>query len=120
MPYSTATGQLTRSSSLTLQASVVRTATANGAAVELGDKANLRLDLAVTAASGTSPSMTVKIQDSPDGSSWTDVSGGAFTAATTTTTQHLKVGPVDRFVRHVATITGTTPSFTYSVSGEAV
>ncbi len=119
MPYITGTNQLSRSKTADLQASVTRTATANGSTVEIADKANLRLDLAVTAASGTTPTLDVKIQDSPDGTTWTDVSGGTFTQATGTTTQHKKIGPVDRYVRHVATIAGTTPSFTYSVTGEA-
>lgn len=62
--------------------------------------------------SGTSPSMTVKLQDSPDGVNWTDIPSAAFTAVTATgNLQRLVVQNVGAMVRAVATITGTTPSF---------
>lgn len=97
----------------------VLTATANSQALELGDRGTLRCTLAVTAASGTTPSMTVQMQTSPDGTTWTNL-GAAYTAATGVTSQSQIFSAVDRFVRAVATITGTTPSFTFSLSGEAV
>jgi hypothetical protein len=119
MPYITGTNQLARTKDATLQASVTRTATANGTGLELADCGTLRLDFAVTAASGTTPTLDVKVQTSPDGTTWTDVSGGSFTQATGTTTQHKVISNIDRYVRHVATIGGTSPSFTYSLTGDA-
>ena len=62
--------------------------------------------------SGTSPSMTVKLQDSSDGVNWVDIPSAAFTAVTATNNfQRLVVTNVGAMVRAVATITGTTPSF---------
>ncbi len=120
MPYVMTDGRLTRGKAVTLQASTTTTTTGNGTGIELGDKPDCRLDLAVTAASGTTPTLNVKIQDSPDNVTWTDIAGATFTQATGVTTQHLKVGPCDRWVRHVATLGGTTPSFTWSLTGEAL
>ena len=93
----------------------VQTASTNGA----GDNgyagvSNVILQLAVTAASGTTPSMIVKVQDSIDGLNWNDIA--TFTAATGVTAQALRVaGPIGNTVRAISTITGTTPSFTFSV-----
>jgi hypothetical protein len=95
--------------------------TTNGAAVELGDRGSARLDLKVTASSGdTSQTLDVKIQTSPDGATWSDVA--SFTQVTTATgSQHKVFTGLDRFVRAVATVGGTgTPSFTFTVDGEAV
>jgi hypothetical protein len=72
--------------------------------------------LNVAAASGTSPSLAVKLQDSPDGVTWYDVPSGAFTAATAVGTQRLSVaGPLGNYVRASYAATGTTPSFTFDV-----
>lgn len=71
--------------------------------------------LNVSAASGTTPSMTVKFQDSPDGTNWFDIASAAFTAATGAVTQRLVVSNTAQYVRAVSTITGTTPSFTYDL-----
>lgn len=56
-------------------------------------------------------SWVVKLQDSPDDGVWTDVAAGAFTAATTATSQRLTgaVGAtLQQYVRYVATRTGGT------------
>lgn len=102
---------------LTLKGSGAETASTNGSAFELGDRRVARLLLSVTAASGTTPNLTVTVQCSADGVTW--YTSGTFTAATTTTTER-KLFMLDRFVRYSSAITGTTPSFTYSVSGETV
>ena len=77
-----------------------------------------RLDaqIEVTAASGSTPTLDVKLQDSLDGTNWTDVTSGAFTQATTTTIERITVATFDgAFVRIAWTITGGTPSFTFNV-----
>lgn len=55
-------------------------------------------------------SWVIKLQDSADNSSWSDVSGGAFTAATGATSQRLEAASTTaqlrRYVRYVATRTG--------------
>lgn len=97
---------------------VTQTATTTSATMDLASYGTARMDLHVTAATGTTPSMTVVINHSPDGTNWTAL--GSFTAATTATDQHKVFAGCDRYLQAVATITGTTPSFTYSVSGSAV
>lgn len=74
-----------------------------------------RLTLAVTAASGTTPSMTVTVETSGDGTTWTSV--GAFAAKTAVASERKTFSGLDNFVRCSWAVTGTTPSFTASVSG---
>lgn len=70
----------------------------------------------VTAVSGT-PNLVCKIQHSPDNSSWADLI--TFTAITTADKQRgtVAVGTsIDRYIRSMSTITGGTPSLTYTVA----
>lgn len=70
----------------------------------------------VTAVSGT-PNLVCKIQHSPDNSSWADLI--TFTAITTADKQRGTVAAgtsIDRYIRSMSTITGGTPSLTYTVS----
>ena len=74
--------------------------------------------LHVTAVS--SGSWALKLQDSADGSSWADVTGGAFTAATGATQQRLTSSTTTtalrQYVRYVATVTGgSTPTITFAL-----
>lgn len=124
MGYNKSTGdkRAARTRSVTLQAAVTKTATFKSAGVELADQNVVRLNLAVTAHAGTTPTLDVKVQTSKDDvdADYVDVPNGAFAQVTTTNgTTRLVVGALDRFVRVVATIAGTTPSYTYSVSGES-
>lgn len=118
MAYTTAKGRIADTLSLSLHDSAARTATATGSSFELGDRGVLRLLLDVTAASGTTPTLDVTVQTSYDGSTWRSVA--AFTQATAITSERKSFAGCDRFVRVSYTIGGTTPSFTFSVSGEAV
>lgn len=73
-------------------------------------------NLHVTAASGTTPSLTVKVQHSADNSTWADLA--TFTAATAVTAEQ-KVSTsatVNRYTRVLYTISGTGPSFTFTVA----
>jgi hypothetical protein len=93
------------------------TATGNSASVDNAvSSANGGVaSLHVTAASGTTPSLTVKVQHSVDNSVWVDLI--TFTAATTATSERRTViGTVNRYVREQHTISGTTPSFTYAAA----
>lgn len=66
--------------------------------------------------SGTSPNLAGKIQESSDNSSWTDISGAAFTAVTASdNTQAISFDRTKRYLRYVGTITGTSPSFPLAV-----
>lgn len=131
MAYATGTA-VVRGNPLTLKASAAETATTVGAAVPTGpDGGSVLITVAITAASGTTPTMTVLIEGSVDGSTWVTlgnfgangyVHGTPATAPTNFTTTASKSGvfPSMPFVRSSSTIGGTTPSFTYSVTGAAV
>lgn len=85
----------------------------NGAATTGGGSACLQIQ----AVSGTTPSMTVKLQHSTDDTNWSDVTGGSFAAANTVDGQYIEFsGTLNRYLRVVSTISGTSPSFTYNVS----
>lgn len=117
--YVTSDGQHVDSRDVVLHPSAARTATANGTVVEeTGRRRTLALVLAITAASGTSPTLDVVVQTSRDGGTW--YTAGSFTQATTTGTQR-KTFALDRYVRLQWTIGGSdTPTFTFSASGELV
>lgn len=71
--------------------------------------------LHVTSVSGTSPTLDVTVQHSPDDSTWADLV--SFTQATAQTSERVTVsGTVDRYVRESHTVGGTSPSFTYAVA----
>lgn len=92
------------------------TTATNGSSIDNAAATNFGLQayLQVTAITGTS--VTVKLQDSADDSSWADVTGGAFTAATARGAQRIATAndlTVRRYLR-VAT-TGTFSSATFLV-----
>jgi hypothetical protein len=131
MAYATGTA-VVRGTPLILKASAAETATTAGAGVATGpDGGSVLVTVAITAASGTTPTMTVAIEGSVDGSTWVTlgtfgangyVHGTPATPPTNFTTTASKSGvfPSMPFVRYSSTIGGTTPSFTYSVTGAAV
>lgn len=93
------------------------TTTANGSSVDNGaSTANGGLgQLHVTAVSGTTPTLDVIIQDSPNGTTYAAFI--TFTQVTTTPSfqRILQTGTVDRHVRAMWTIAGMTPSYTFTV-----
>jgi hypothetical protein len=65
---------------------------------------------------GTSPSLTGKIQESADNSTWTDVTGAAFAAVTTSNSlQTISFEWTKRYLRHFRTVGGTSPTFPLGV-----
>jgi hypothetical protein len=62
------------------------------------------------AGTGT-PTLASKVQESTDGTNnWTDVTGGGFTAVTTTSNvQAIGIKPTKRYVRTTGTVAGTSP-----------
>lgn len=114
MPYFTASGEVS-GEPITLIAPGTRTAAGSEGARVAGSNDTARLTLNVTAASGTSPTLTVTVEHSADGSTWTTL--GSFTAATAVGTQRKVFSGLDQYVRGSWTTGGTTPSFTFSVSG---
>lgn len=103
---------------VTLAPSATRTAAGAGPVVPMGERSTLRLTFDVTAASGTGPTTTVTIEHSRDGTNWAPHS--SFAAATAVGSQRKVFGGLDNLVRATWTMGGTTPSFTFSVTGEAV
>ena len=95
-----------------------KTATGNGLAVTQHKGAEEALFvLLIGAVTGTSPTLDVKIQDSPDNSVWTDVTGATMAQKTATHANKIFTGRVNwkhraKYLRAVFTIGGTTQSFT--------
>lgn len=73
----------------------------------------------VSAVSGTTPTLEVKLQESADGINWADLP--SFTTALLITTGLTRIANpapsliLDGYIRAVWTIGGTTPSFTFTV-----
>jgi hypothetical protein len=89
------------------------TASANGTSIDCitADGSCFAIQL-IGAVSGTSPTLAGKLQESSDGSTWTDISGAVFTTVTASTnTQIITFERTKRYLRHVATVGGTSPSF---------
>jgi hypothetical protein len=89
------------------------TATANGSGIDLNETDGLAFGMInVGTVSGTAPTCDVKVQESSDNSSFTDISGATFTQVTASNkTQLITFKRTKRYVRLVATIAGTSPSF---------
>lgn len=99
-------------------APAARTASANGTGVDVRGATDILVILTNGTTSGTTPTLDVKIQDSADNSSFSDVTGLTFaqvTAAADPATLQVDPRGVRRYIRAVATIAGTTPSFTGAV-----
>ena len=95
-----------------------RTANGTGPTVPTLNGGTLRLDLTIDAIAGTTPTITVAVEHSPNGTQWSPL--GAFAAATAVGTQRLVRSGLDRYVRATWTVGGTTPAVTFSVTGELV
>jgi len=118
MGYTTGNGRYANTIPVNLVTGTL-SATTSSASIELGDRNHLRLDLVISAATGTSPTLDVAVQSSPDNSTWTTVA--SFAQQTGAATVHKLFGPIDRFVRVTETIGGTgSPTFTRTITGEAV
>ena len=112
----------------TVQASGAMTASGAGATQTDRDATGVALAVKVTAASGTSPTLAVKVQGSVNGTDWYDIPGATTANITGVSVTHLIVcrdatvvanqaisQPLPRLWRVYWTIGGTTPSFTFSV-----
>jgi hypothetical protein len=71
--------------------------------------------LNVTAAAGTTPSMTVTVETSGDGATWSPL--GSFPAVTGAGVSRRTFSGLDNFVRASWAVTGTGPSFTATLTG---
>lgn len=99
----------------TIHASAARTATGQTSGVDLGPFDESIVLLNVTAASGTGPTLDVKIQTSDDNSDWYDL-GSSFSQITAVSKPAaLKLTNFGKYIRAVYTIGGTSPSFTFTI-----
>lgn len=118
--------------SATVFSSAARTASENSSDQVNSSWRGVRLFLHISASSGTTPTLDLKIQvKDPVSSQYIDLPGGSFAQKTGTGTDELTVFPgiaavanravsqcLGRTWRVVATIGGTTPSFTFSVAAQ--
>ncbi len=105
---------------ITIHASAAETTTATGAAVDLGaTRSCVKLDLIVTAVSGTNPLLTIALDTAPSATGpWR--AAGSFTAVAVVGKSSKTFADLDQFVRENRTIGGTAgPTFTYSDTGFA-
>jgi hypothetical protein len=107
----------------TLFAPAARTSTANGTGIDItGYVDDIEIILANNTTSGTTPTLDVKIQDSADNSTYADVTGLTFTQVTAALTDpvglKIPANTCRQYIRAVATIGGTTPSFLCSVTAQ--
>lgn len=119
---------------LTVFASAARTATASSADQFASVHRGVIFTLNISAASGTTPTLDVKIQMKDNVSGvYIDIPGAAFAQKTTTGTDSLVLYPgvtvtANRSVstvlpscfKAVATITGTSPSFTFTLAADLI
>ena len=111
-------------SSFTIDPAAQVTATSTGSGIDIRDYVG-RIGIRVTcpiATAGTSPTLIVKIQDSPDNSTFTDIAGAVFTTATGAVAvdeeRAIDADAQARYIRSVATVGGSnTPTFAYAVTG---
>jgi len=83
-----------------------------------GPASTIRAQLAVTAASGTDPTLDVVIEDTLDGTNWNVI--GTFAQKVTTGREVINVTvPFSDRLRVRWTVGGATPSFTFSVAWSA-
>lgn len=96
-------------------ASAARTATGNSGVLSgFNPVASIRAQLNVTAASGTTPTLDVTIEDTLDGTTFQTV--GTFAQKTGTGREVIDIAaPFANRLRIVWTIGGTSPSFTFQV-----
>lgn len=74
--------------------------------------------LHVTAISGASANLSVTMQHSTDGNTWSSITGGTFSSFTATGAERKTTSTlnINRYLRVTWTISGTTPSITFAVA----
>ena len=93
------------------------TSTTNGSTADMisGDGSCFAVQQVGTV-SGTSPTLAGKIQESSDGSTWTNVNNAAFASVTASNSyQAVSFERTKRYLRYVGTVGGTSLSFAVAV-----
>jgi hypothetical protein len=100
-------------------ASTARTASGTGTAFDTEDVVNIEGTLVVSASGGTSPTLDVRLETSVDGTNYDTVA--AFPQQTGAQTGRGKAfAGLGRKCRWAWTVTGTTPSFTCSITAKSL
>lgn len=96
--------------------SAARTASGNSGVIGgWGYVSTIRAQLDIVAASGTTPNIVVTVEDTLDDTNWNTV--GTFAAATTAGREVINItAPFSEKIRFSWAITGTAPSFTFSIN----
>lgn len=105
------------SSSRVSLASAARTATGTGTAFNTEDVEEIEAELNITAASGTTPTLDVRLETKTDTGDWYTVAAFPQQTGTATNVGRVFDGLGDQ-CRWAWTIGGTTPSFTFTVDAE--
>lgn len=102
---------------VTVLSSAARTATHQSDAFDVGTLDSIFIFIDATAVTGTSPSMTVNVEWSFDGSTWfVGDTADSFTALTATGKKVKRFDVKGTKFRLNNTVSGTTPSFTFSAT----
>lgn len=103
--------------SAVILASAARTATGQSTAFPIGGDDSLSVLVDITAVSGTTPSMTVNVEWSHDNVNWFIADPADAFTALTVAAKRVKIFTVKGlYARLNYTISGTTPSFTFSAT----
>lgn len=98
-------------------ASAARTASGtSGPIANPGVAADVLLMVHCSAASGTTPTLDVSLEESADNSNWTAITASAATQLTAAGNRVASARVTKNYVRVAYTIGGTTPSFTFSAT----
>ena len=97
------------------------TSTATSSAIDLLEyDGDVLLVLDCAAGTGTSPTLDIKLTEcATTGGTYTDLSGATFTQVTDSASMQTLVinkDSAERYIKIVQTITGSSPSFTFSVN----
>jgi hypothetical protein len=89
---------------------------AGGPVAPAGEIQDVFLHVYCSAASGTTPTLNVSLEESDDGSTWTAIAGSAVPQLTAAGNAGGNATPAKKYVRATSVVAGTTPSFTYRVA----
>jgi hypothetical protein len=96
--------------------SAARTASGTGTAFTVEDVTDIEGTLTISAASGTTPTLDVRLETTVDGTNYYTV--GSFSQKTTTGSEARAFGPLGQLARWAWTVGGTTPSFTFAITAK--
>lgn len=105
--------------SVTLHATASETVSGTGSSIAVPANALVGMFTNISTSSGTLPTLTIKLQHTPNGNDWYDVT--SFTTSSLATTGLFSIAPssadqrVADNVRCIWTIGGINPSFTFDV-----